>query len=44
MNKTQKIKAIVAKIDIDKIANYLSEQPKSKLLKEKNLAEKKIKK
>ena len=33
-SKTQLIKNIVAKIDTDKIANYLQEYPKSKNLKE----------
>jgi len=33
-NKTIKIKSIVAKIDIGKIAVYLKEHPKSKTLKE----------
>jgi hypothetical protein len=34
MNNTQKIKNTVAKIDLDKIATYLQEHPKSKNLKE----------
>ena len=34
MNNTQKIKEIVAKIDIEKINSYLQEYPKSKTLKE----------
>ena len=34
MNKTVQIKNIVAKIDLDKIANYLQEYPKSHSLKE----------
>ena len=34
MNNTQKIKEIVTKIDLDKIASYLQEHSKSKTLKE----------
>ncbi len=34
MNNTQKIKEIVTKIDLDKIASYLQEYPKSKTIKE----------
>jgi len=33
-SKSQKIKEIVAKIDIEKITNYLQEHPNSKTLKE----------
>jgi short-subunit dehydrogenase len=34
MNNTQKIKQIIAKIDIEKINSYLQEYPKSKIIKE----------
>lgn len=34
MNKTQEIKQIVTKIDLDKIASYLQEYPSSKTLKQ----------
>jgi len=34
MNKTQQIKNIITKIDLDKIANYLQEHSTSKSLKE----------
>ena len=40
-NKTAQIKQIIAKIDLDKIAVYLQEYPKSKTLKQINSHKKK---